>query len=101
MTLDEAEKQAHEMLDALRREYELRAAPYIKILSQIHALRPRVFYIPVENGKPLEMIPLQLPTTPQNRVANLNKPTEHHSGCAVYDITRPELGECSCGFDPP
>lgn len=24
--------------------------------------------------------------------------TEHHSGCAVYDITRPELGECNCAL---
>jgi hypothetical protein len=24
---------------------------------------------------------------------------DHGSGCAVYDVTRPELGECSCGFD--
>lgn len=61
MTLDEAEKQAHEMLDALRREYELRAAPYIKILSDIHAIRPRMFYVPMENGKLAEMIPIQLP----------------------------------------
>lgn len=61
MTLDEAEKQAHEMLDALRREYELRAAPYIKILSDINAIRPHVFYVPIEGGKLAEMIPLQLP----------------------------------------
>jgi hypothetical protein len=61
MTLDEAEKQAHEMLDALRREYELRAAPYIKILCDIHNIRPRVFYVPTEDGKLAEMVPIQLP----------------------------------------
>ena len=101
MTLDEAEKQAYEMLDALRREYELRAAPYIKILSDIHAVRPRVFYVPIEGGKLAEMIPISLSVGPQNKGSNLNKPTEHRSGCAVYDVTRPELGECSCGFAPP
>lgn len=59
MSLDEAEKRAHEMLDALRREYEMRSAPYIKILLDIHAIRPRVFYVPVENGKPLELVPIR------------------------------------------
>lgn len=67
MTLDEAEKQAHEMLDALRREYELRAAPFITILSDIHAARPRVFYVPLENGKVAEMVRLALPREVEQR----------------------------------
>lgn len=29
------------------------------------------------------------------------KATDHHSGCAVYDVTRPELGECDCGAERP
>jgi hypothetical protein len=58
MTLDESEKQAHDMLDFLRRDYERQAAPYIKILCDIQAIRPRVFYVPDDNGKLLEMIPL-------------------------------------------
>lgn len=62
MTLDEAERQAHDALSALRREYERQAAPYIETICRIHALRPRVFYVPMENGKPLEMIPM-LPVT--------------------------------------
>lgn len=60
-SLDEAEKQAHEALDALRREYELRARPFVEILSRIHLMRPRVFYVPMENGKLAEMIPITLP----------------------------------------
>jgi hypothetical protein len=63
VSLDEAEKQAHEMLDALRREYEMRAAPYIKIICDIQAIRPRVFYVPIGDGKLAEMIPLQLPNS--------------------------------------
>lgn len=58
MTLDEAERSAHEMLDSLRREYELRAASYIKIICDIHAMRPRVFYVERDNGKLDEMIPV-------------------------------------------
>ena len=59
MTLDEAEQMAHEQLDALRQDYERRAAPYIKILGDIKAMRPHVFYVPGEHaGKLLEMVPL-------------------------------------------
>lgn len=58
-TIDSAEEQAHEQLAALRREYELRAAPYINILSDIQAIRPRIFYVPTEDGRLLEMIPLR------------------------------------------
>jgi hypothetical protein len=50
MTLDEAEQKAHDMLDALRREYELRATPYIKILSDIHACRIPAITMTVEGG---------------------------------------------------
>ena len=62
MTLDEAEKNAHDMLDFLRRDYERQAAPYVKILCDIHAIRPRVLYVPMENGKLAELIPLTIPS---------------------------------------
>ena len=29
----------------------------------------------------------------------IRRRTKHHSGCAVYDVTRPELGECNCGAE--
>ena len=65
MTLDEAERNAHEMLAMLRREYELQAAPYIKIISDIHNIRPQVFYATIENGQVVEMIPMQLLNNPE------------------------------------
>jgi hypothetical protein len=61
MTLDEAERNAIEQVEALRREFELRAAPYIKIISDIRNTRPQVFYAQIENGQVVEMVPIQLP----------------------------------------
>lgn len=51
--LDRMERQAHEALARLRREYELAAAPYIKILMDIHSIRPHVYYV---DGK--TMVPI-------------------------------------------
>jgi hypothetical protein len=60
MSLDEAERLAIEQIESLRREYELRIAPYIKILSDIRAIRPHVYYVPIEGGKLAEMVPLSM-----------------------------------------
>lgn len=43
--LDEMERQAHEALARIRHEYELAAAPYIKILTDIANIRPHVFVV--------------------------------------------------------
>ena len=48
--ISEAERHAHDVLDTLRREYELRAAPYIKILSDIEACRIPAIRMTVEGG---------------------------------------------------
>lgn len=40
MSIDDTERMAHEALDALRRDYERAAKPYIEILCRIHAMRP-------------------------------------------------------------
>jgi hypothetical protein len=43
--LDEAANRAHEMLRFLREEYERQARPYLKILADIEAMRPHVYYV--------------------------------------------------------
>ncbi len=38
-------------------------------------------------------------STPSAVSADAQGVVGHSPGCAVYDVTRPELGECSCGFE--
>lgn len=40
MTIEETERYAVEQLEALRREYDKQAAPWVKILTDIAAMRP-------------------------------------------------------------
>lgn len=40
MNVDDYERYAHEQLEGLRREYELKAAPFVAMLCKINASRP-------------------------------------------------------------
>lgn len=63
MTIEEHERFAHEALEALRREYELRAEPYIRILCQIQATRIPAMRISVDEagGLKFEIVELAKP----------------------------------------
>lgn len=52
--LDYMERQAHEALNRLRLEYELAAKPYIKILTDIQAIRPKLYVYDGQTMMPLE-----------------------------------------------
>lgn len=56
--LDEMERQAIEAIERLKEEYSMAIAPYMKILTEIHNIRPHVFYV---DG--LTMIPILPPST--------------------------------------
>lgn len=43
--LDDMERSAHASLRLLREEYERAARPYIEILTNIAAMRPRIYYM--------------------------------------------------------
>jgi len=45
--VSDAESHAKAMLASLEREYRERAAPWIKVLTEIEAMRPRSITVPV------------------------------------------------------
>lgn len=51
--LDYMERAAHDALDALRKEYEMAAKPYIKILTDIAAIRPHVYVVDGQTMVPI------------------------------------------------
>lgn len=55
MTVEEHERLAHEALDALRREYELRAEPYLQMLCKIHAMRVPAMVISIDELQRLQV----------------------------------------------
>jgi hypothetical protein len=75
MTLDEAERQAHDALYALRHEYELRAKPFIEQLVRIHNLRPLPpFIVTAEQLAALGIVSPELPNnqdSPSGYAANV------------------------------
>ena len=58
-TLDEAERNAHEMLAFLRQDYERRAAPYIEIIVRIHSLRPQPVFVSLDTLMGAKSVPPQ------------------------------------------
>jgi hypothetical protein len=56
--IDILERQAHEALAQIRLEYERAAAPYIKILCDLAALRPRVIYVMNPEGNIETHVPI-------------------------------------------
>lgn len=50
--LDETAQRAHDMIRFFREEYERQVRPYMTILAQIEALRPRVYVIDGETMVP-------------------------------------------------
>ncbi len=56
--LDEQERLCHEMLDRLQDYYRNAAEPYLKQLSEIHALRSPSFRVTLEEAERLGLRPL-------------------------------------------
>ena len=80
--LDEVERRAYEMVRFLQDECRKQCKPYLKILADIHSLRPQVYVV---DGKTM------MPVAPDwgARVGAFLRPTDSAS----------EPARCSCNMD--
>ena len=59
--LDEAERRAIEAIRFFQEECRKQCAPYVKILADIHALRPQVFYVDGKTMVPMRFVGSAVP----------------------------------------